>query len=387
MKTPNNQIEWRHFSTSRELDFLSQKELVAQTGHQIREWPLVILKELVDNSLDACEEASIAPCVEIAVDDRGITISDNGPGIPPDVVSSVLDFTVRVSSREAYVAPDRGRQGNALKTIVAMPFVISRGQTGNVKIQSRGIHHDITLGVDRVRQSPVVQHKQSESQREIGTSVFVEWRNSPGSIENQNHRFLQNDDDETDGDDGDHDNSPGSILDCVKERFLQIAQDYCWLNPHLSVSVDWFGDRSDIQAANESWSKWKASNATDPHWYGVDELERLVAANVAHDADNGRNQLVREFLTEFRGLSGSAKVKQILDQCDMARTPLNELVRTDGTDRPRLERLLLAMKNATKPVVPISGRCSNTGAPTRDGRASTNSQMERCASWGFCGLS
>jgi DNA topoisomerase VI subunit B len=343
--TAEKSISRKHFETSRELDFLSRKELIAQTGHQVREWPLVILKELVDNALDACEEAGVAPSIEIAVDDLGITISDNGPGIPPDVISSVLDFAVRVSSREAYVAPDRGRQGNALKTIVAMPFVLSGGQIGNVRIQSRGIQHNITLGVDRVRQSPVVQHEQTESDRKTGTSVFVEWRNSPGSIENQDPRFLQNDDD-------DNDNSPGSILKLAKERFLQIAQDYCWLNPHVSVSVDWLGEQSEVQAANTSWSKWKASNATDPHWYGLDELERLVAANVAHDADNGRNQLVREFLTEFRGLSGSAKVKQILDKCDMARTPLNELVRADGTDKTRLERLLLAMKEATKPVKP-----------------------------------
>ncbi len=34
------------FSTSRLLDFFSEKELEAQCGHIRREWPLVILKEL-----------------------------------------------------------------------------------------------------------------------------------------------------------------------------------------------------------------------------------------------------------------------------------------------------------------------------------------------------
>jgi hypothetical protein len=29
------------FRTSRELDFFSEKELVAQTGHGVDEWPLV----------------------------------------------------------------------------------------------------------------------------------------------------------------------------------------------------------------------------------------------------------------------------------------------------------------------------------------------------------
>jgi DNA topoisomerase VI subunit B len=52
----------RHiFKTSRLAEFCSQKELINQTGHNIPDWPLVILKELLDNALDASEEAGIAP--------------------------------------------------------------------------------------------------------------------------------------------------------------------------------------------------------------------------------------------------------------------------------------------------------------------------------------
>ncbi len=119
--------------TSRSLDFASEKELVAQTGHKREEWPLVILKELADNAIDACEEAGIAPTIGITVDASGITIGDNGPGLPAATIKSVLDFAVRVSSREAYVSPTRGAQGNALKTIVAMPFVLDGGH-GRVDI-------------------------------------------------------------------------------------------------------------------------------------------------------------------------------------------------------------------------------------------------------------
>ena len=45
------------FRTSRLLDFCSRKELIAQTGHQPDDWPLVVLKELIDNALDAGLEA------------------------------------------------------------------------------------------------------------------------------------------------------------------------------------------------------------------------------------------------------------------------------------------------------------------------------------------
>ena len=53
-------LERTTFRTSRLLEFCSRKELIAQTGHEPDAWPLVVLKELVDNALDACEEAGIA---------------------------------------------------------------------------------------------------------------------------------------------------------------------------------------------------------------------------------------------------------------------------------------------------------------------------------------
>jgi hypothetical protein len=59
------------FRTSRLLDFLSREELVAQTGHRQEDWLLVVLKELTDNSLDACEEARIPPVIEVVVDKEG----------------------------------------------------------------------------------------------------------------------------------------------------------------------------------------------------------------------------------------------------------------------------------------------------------------------------
>src|SRR6476659_5209408 len=98
-------LERTTLRTSRLLDFASEKELIAQIGHAKDAWPVVILKELVDNAIDAAEEAGIAPVIAVTVDARGITVEDNGPGLPADVVEDVLDFSIRVSSREAYVSP------------------------------------------------------------------------------------------------------------------------------------------------------------------------------------------------------------------------------------------------------------------------------------------
>ena len=165
------------FKTSRLLDFCNQKELTAQTGHPPEAWPLVALKELVDNALDACEEAGVAPAIRVTLDNEGIVVEDNGPGIPAELIEGVLDFSVRVSSREAYVAPDRGAQGNALKTIVAMPFVLD-GERGCVDIEARGVRHRITMGVDRIRQEPVVERTEQAADTAIGTKVRIHWPDS-----------------------------------------------------------------------------------------------------------------------------------------------------------------------------------------------------------------
>src|SRR6478672_343176 len=117
------------FRASRLLEFCSERELIAQTGHPVKDWPLVITKELVDNGLDITEEAEVAPqiAVEVSTKTGEITVCDNGLGITTETIDSLLDFTVRTSSRAAYVGPSRGQQGHALQTILAMPFVLDGG--------------------------------------------------------------------------------------------------------------------------------------------------------------------------------------------------------------------------------------------------------------------
>jgi Histidine kinase-, DNA gyrase B-, and HSP90-like ATPase len=146
--------------TSRLAEFCGQRELVTQTGHPIEDWPPVIVKELVDNSLDAAEEARIAPQIDIRVSTKTgeISIADNGPGIPPETVRDILDYSYRVSSREAYTSPTRGAQQNALTTLAAMPFALD-GKSGTTVIEAREIRHAITFRVDHLRKEPAIDYE------------------------------------------------------------------------------------------------------------------------------------------------------------------------------------------------------------------------------------
>ncbi|MCE3250313.1 MAG: ATP-binding region ATPase domain protein, partial [Geminicoccaceae bacterium] len=130
------------FTTSRLAEFCSVKELAALTGTASSDWPLMVVRELVDNALDACEEHAIAPVIRVAVARGRIRVRDNGPGIPPETVVAILDFSTRTSSRAGYISPSRGQQGNAVSTVIALPFALS-GDEGRVEIAARGIRHEI----------------------------------------------------------------------------------------------------------------------------------------------------------------------------------------------------------------------------------------------------
>lgn len=367
-----SELHRQTFRTSRLLDFVSEKELVAQIGHPLAAWPMVLVKELLDNALDACEEVSVAPKVAVSVDDCGLTIIDNGFGIPPEVVKDLLDYSVRVSSREAYVSPCRGAQGNALKTVVAMPFVID-GERGRVTIRSRGVRHEITLAIDRIQQAPVIDHKSEPDNQfvESGTSITV---HLPSSFFLGNVQELQNNDGDEDdssssiaflfkcffGDeqdlqnsDDDENNLSSSLPRDTKQRFLQIADDFAFLNPHFSLTCNWFGERLlNIKACDPAWTKWKPSDPTSAHWYGREHFEHLVAAHLSHETYG----TIRELVAEFRGFAGSAKQKLVLDATGLHRSPLSALVNSDNKsfDSKQVANLHTALKEHSKPIKPVA---------------------------------
>jgi hypothetical protein len=316
-------LQRRVFKTDRLGEFVGRRELTAQIGHTPHEWPLVFLKEALDNSLDACEEARVAPelTIDVSTDSGAVTIEDNGPGIAPETVRDILDYTSRVSSREAYTSPTRGAQGNAMKCCVAMGYAID-GQRGVTVIESRKVRHEITFRVDQLRQRPVIDHRRTSSLLQKGTRLRVDL---------------------------------ACFLDDAEARFLQIADDFAWVNPHLRLRVVWDGvERICREPSDQDWRKWRACDPTSAHWYDEARLTRYIAAHVAHDQDHRRERTVREFIAEFRGFSGSVKQKQVLNQTALARSPLSSLFGPDGSpDSERITDLLHALKTLSKPVKPL----------------------------------
>ncbi len=139
----------RHvFKTSRLAEFASKKELVNQTGHAVEDWPLVVLKELVDNASKPRGGRHCAGHPNFSLARIASPSPTTDPASPRrrSRTSSITRPARR--SREAYVSPTRGAQGNALKTILAMPFALD-GERGETMIESHGVSHRIAFAIDR----------------------------------------------------------------------------------------------------------------------------------------------------------------------------------------------------------------------------------------------
>ena len=177
MKT---KLERTTFETSRAAEYFDARQLSTLTGVPTSEFASVCLKELIDNALDACETAGVAP--EISVDVRNeqgvieLTVSDNGPGIPPGVVSKILDYNIRVSDKAAYRSPTRGAQGNALKTIIGIPYAL--GVREPRVITARGVRHTIRPWVDPAGHVRFA-HDKEPTNGEGGTRITLQI--TPGS--------------------------------------------------------------------------------------------------------------------------------------------------------------------------------------------------------------
>ena len=315
-------LQRKAFTISRLAEFVSESELVKQIGHPVADWLLVVLKEGADNALDEAEEAGVPPVIEIPVRDPGsITISDQGRGIPAETVEKLIDYSARTSSRAAYASPTRGAQGNALQTIIAMPFALAGEDCDTVVIESQGVEHRIAFATDPIRQTPKPVIERRPSLVKNGTRLTVLWPDSASSI-----------------------------LDGAKRDFLQLADTFTWLNPHLSLTVTWNGDRVfSADATLADWTRWRPSAPTSAHWYNAETLQRLIGAEVAFAEDHGLPQRpARDFIADFRGLSATAKTKTICDSLGLSRRSLADVV----LDPALVARLLHAMKEGSRAPKP-----------------------------------
>ena len=184
---------------------ISVSEFFAKNRHLLgfdnpRKALLTTIKEAVDNSLDACEEAGIPPDILIEIqqveEDRfWVNVQDNGPGIVREQIPKIFGQLL-YGSKFHRLKQSRGQQGIGISA-AGMYAQITTGTGPRIisKI-ARGKAHRFEIHMDFTKNRPIVAKDEEveDWNRSSGSKprlVPGNWRNSrrhPGSY----HRHCCN---------------------------------------------------------------------------------------------------------------------------------------------------------------------------------------------------
>ena len=303
------------FQLSRTLEFFSEKELTTQMGFSKADWPIALLKELLDNALDACESAGIAPVIAVDLEDDALTVTDNGPGLPLAVLRQSLDYTIRVSDKNGYVSPSRGQQGNALKTLWAAPFAAT-GE-GRIDVQTADYCVEVRVNLDRIAQAPRLELIESGGNVKTGTKITLHWRGIAG--------YLKRDD---------------------WPDFYSVVYGLIDFNPHCALAID----GKPFEATDPAWTHWLPNQPTSPHWYQPESFRHLISLLLNAERRGGKARTINEFVRDFHGLTATAKAKAIASQAGLTGAMLHDLIVGDDISKEKSAALLIAMKADARPV-------------------------------------
>ncbi|MBI4718196.1 MAG: DNA topoisomerase VI subunit B [Planctomycetes bacterium] len=164
---------------------ISVSEFFAKNRHLLgfdnkRKALLTTIKEAVDNSLDACEEAGILPDVEIAIkqtdEERfAVTVRDNGPGIVKQQIPNVFGKLL-YGSKFHRLKMSRGQQGIGISA-AGMYGLITTGKPVRIvsRTSARTQAHLYLLAIDTKKNKPdIIAEEALEVDWPHGTEVTIE---------------------------------------------------------------------------------------------------------------------------------------------------------------------------------------------------------------------
>jgi hypothetical protein len=330
MALARQEFERTVFAMPRASQYFDARQLTTLTGQPEWNFAVVLEKELADNALDAAESAGRQPELSLDIitgdDEITITVTDSGPGIPPEIIPKILDFENLASDKAAYRSPTRGAQGNALKTVLGIPHAL--GGSAPVIIEACGVRHQIRAWLDPASHVRT-EHIPQDCDRQSGTCVTV-------------------------------------TIPAKRQDFdpLDQARAVALFNPHAFVQIGVSGLA--IEQANgdgassakmremykslvdypRAWRKWLPQMAIPAAWYDEPSLHRLISLHNGRSRRQlGRDLPLGEFVRQFRGLRRTAKAREIT-----ALVPeIRRLSDFEGRE-DEIARLLRAMQVNSQPV-------------------------------------
>ena len=296
----------------REFDYLQIHWLEKTSGRPAPDWDLYVVKELLDNALDADERWArehVTPIeVSVNLNYRHMELLDihslkiavcNQASFPIDteLIRSIFDLTAYTSDKSHTNYPSRGDQGNALKTVLGIPYALRHfgyGDYDNIHapltIETDGRAFTITLEVDEVRQQihlvPLGPKTLKQPRSGACVHVRIDW-------------FEQE--------------KPRTSAD-----LRSWAERFALFNPH--ATFHWHvrvGNQQDTWnfPANLNW-KGVFADTAPLHWYEYSQLRELL---LSLERDRGPDASLPQILQIFAGFAASedpdgTKAKALCDK-------------------------------------------------------------------------
>jgi DNA topoisomerase VI subunit B len=259
------------------------------SGVSAEELDKFIVKELVDNALDAGDEQHSGPCPIVPVSSTvkdgmlELRVSDNAFGVNEEAIQKIADLTRKYSSRFGYKYPTRGSMGHAWKIILGATHALWKNASNKnqpeypIIIYNHETRNQYVLRLEYDEEARVVLDKSVVVEEEVGeptgTTVTVrlplyrpEWANS--------------------------------------NRHLGTIFEFALFNPHVLLTYN--GERFPPLTNKDLHSKIRESI----HWFSFEEFHQRVKAT----AKDYPETTLSEFIQGFRGFSGFHQCRKLLNR-------------------------------------------------------------------------
>ena len=291
---------------------------------------ITAVKEGVDNSLDACEQAGILPELKVEIgslgkDELSIAIEDNGPGIVEENVPNVFGRLL-YGSRFGSGKQSRGQQG------IGISAAIMYGQ--------------LTTG-----RSATVCTRISEEHLASRITMKLDTRNNRGNVE-RTEDFVWKDENQEPNEDGIYpEKYHGTRVEfAIKGRYrearpsvLEYLKSTAIVNPHARIIFINPDEKTFLFERGSPELPKLPSQGVKPHPHGV-ELGQLM--RMAH---HSKEYQIAKFLRKDLSSMGTKSISDVL-----IKARLTPYVRPQDITRLEAKALIEAFKN-TSIRTPTSG--------------------------------
>ncbi len=281
------------------------------TGVNPRDFDKLIVKELIDNSLDACDELGTTPKITVQIDTKDdlitFTVSDNANGIEEKSIAKIIDLTTISSSRYLYKYPTRGALGHFWKYILGMShafYSVNKRESSEapITITTKGKRYE--LKVVNVNGSYNTISKITDTDLTPGTRVTI-------TVPIHNTDWLR------------------------IYHLINLITSFAYVNPHAEFNFE-YNSNTIISYSNDECCRGLPAIRESIHWFSLDEFKERTES----EAQQNPSPPINSFINSFRGLSDSSNLTN------------EQSIETLARNSESIDELYEKMRSQSKPPSP-----------------------------------